>query len=78
MMGCVGPKSAIEVRDGMTFLDLTVRQMEWLNQERKVKVPLVLMNSFNTDLETRKIIQKYANHKLDILTFNQSRYPFLH
>ena len=27
-MGCVGPKSVIEVRDGMTFLDLTVRQIE--------------------------------------------------
>jgi UDP-N-acetylglucosamine pyrophosphorylase len=27
-MGCVGPKSAIEVRDGMTFLDLSVRQIE--------------------------------------------------
>ena len=27
-MGCVGPKSAIEVRDSMTFLDLTVRQIE--------------------------------------------------
>ncbi|KNE60063.1 hypothetical protein AMAG_05495 [Allomyces macrogynus ATCC 38327] len=28
-MGCVGPKSAIEVRDGLTFLDLTVRQIEF-------------------------------------------------
>lgn len=27
-MGCVGPKSVIEVRDGMTFLDLSVRQIE--------------------------------------------------
>jgi UTP--glucose-1-phosphate uridylyltransferase len=27
-MGCVGPKSAIEVRDGLTFLDLTVRQIQ--------------------------------------------------
>ncbi len=27
-MGCVGPKSAIEVRDGLTFLDLTVKQIE--------------------------------------------------
>lgn len=27
-MGCVGPKSAIEVRDNMTFLDLSVRQIE--------------------------------------------------
>lgn len=27
-MGCVGPKSIIEVRDGMNFLDLSVRQIE--------------------------------------------------
>ena len=27
-MGCVGPKSIIEVRDSMTFLDLSVRQIE--------------------------------------------------
>jgi len=27
-MGCVGPKSAIEVRGDDTFLDLTVRQIE--------------------------------------------------
>ena len=27
-MGCVGPKSIIEVRDNMTFLDLAVRQIE--------------------------------------------------
>jgi len=33
------------------------------------------MNSFNTDDETKRIIQKYSGHKIDILTFNQSRYP---
>lgn len=33
------------------------------------------MNSFNTDEDTARIIQKYGNHNLDILTFNQSRYP---
>ena len=74
-MGCVGPKSAIEVRDGMNFLDLTVRQLEWLNKERSVNVPLLLMNSFNTDVETRKIIQKYGRNRINIVTFNQSRYP---
>lgn len=74
-MGCVGPKSAIEVRDGMNFLDLTVRQIEWLNKERNVNVPLLLMNSFNTDAETRKIIQKYGRNRINIITFNQSRYP---
>lgn len=74
-MGCVGPKSAIEVRDGMTFLDLTVRQIEHLNSAYGVSVPLILMNSFNTDSETNRIIQKYSGQQLNILTFNQSRFP---
>ncbi|KAJ1981615.1 UTP-glucose-1-phosphate uridylyltransferase [Dimargaris verticillata] len=74
-MGCVGPKSVIEVRDGMTFLDLTVQQIEHLNEASGAKVPLILMNSFNTDDDTRKIVQKYNSHNLQITTFNQSRYP---
>ncbi|KAJ3101870.1 UTP-glucose-1-phosphate uridylyltransferase [Phlyctochytrium planicorne] len=90
-MGCVGPKrfdltpatcvnhaftdSVIEVRDGMTFLDLTVRQIEYLNKEHGVNVPLILMNSFNTDHDTSRTIHKYASHGLTIETFNQSRHP---
>ncbi len=27
-MGCQGPKSSITVRDELTFLDLTIRQLE--------------------------------------------------
>ncbi|PQE19901.1 UTP-glucose-1-phosphate uridylyltransferase protein [Rutstroemia sp. NJR-2017a BVV2] len=74
-MGCVGPKSVIEVRDGMSFLDLSVRQIEYLNRTYSVNVPFVLMNSFNTDDDTQNIIKKYEGHNIDILTFNQSRYP---
>ncbi|KAG8726536.1 UTP-glucose-1-phosphate uridylyltransferase, partial [Ceratobasidium sp. 428] len=75
-MGMSGaPKSAIEVREGMTFLDLCVRQIEHLGQSHGMTVPFILMNSFNTDDDTQRIIQKYANHNVNILTFNQSRYP---
>jgi len=74
-MGCVGPKSVIEVRDGMSFLDLSVRQIEYLNRTYQVNVPFVLMNSFNTDEDTANIIKKYEGHNIDILTFNQSKYP---
>ncbi|KAM0720137.1 hypothetical protein Q7P37_004273 [Cladosporium fusiforme] len=74
-MGCVGPKSVIEVRDGMSFLDLSVRQIEFLNRTYDVNVPFVLMNSFNTDKDTANIIKKYEGHNIDILTFNQSKYP---
>ena len=74
-MGCTGPKSAIEVRDGSTFLDLTVRQIEYLNDQYESNVSLILMNSFNTDDETKKVIRRYGDKNVNITTFNQSRYP---
>merc|ERR1711953_951706 len=74
-MGCKGPKSVIPVRSDLTFLDLTVQQIEHLNKKYDTDVPLVLMNSFNTDEDTHKIIRKYNNFRVRILTFNQSRYP---
>ncbi|CAF89825.1 unnamed protein product [Tetraodon nigroviridis] len=74
-MGCKGPKSLISVRNENTFLDLTVQQIEHLNKRFNTDVPLVLMNSFNTDHDTKKILQKYKHHRVNIHTFNQSRYP---
>ncbi|KAK3092514.1 hypothetical protein FSP39_003841 [Pinctada imbricata] len=74
-MGCTGPKSAISVRNDLTFLDLTVQQIEHLNKTYGTDVPLVLMNSFNTDEDTQKILKKYGSVKISLFTFNQSRYP---
>ncbi|XP_024977780.1 UTP--glucose-1-phosphate uridylyltransferase-like isoform X1 [Cynara cardunculus var. scolymus] len=76
-MGCTGPKSVIEVRNGLTFLDLIVIQIESLNKKYGCNVPLLLMNSFNTHDDTQKIVEKYAKSKIEILTFNQSQYPRL-
>jgi len=74
-MGCQGPKSVIAVRSELTFLDLTVQQIEHLNSTHNSSVPLVLMNSFNTDEDTQKIVRKYQGLNVKIYTFNQSRYP---
>lgn len=74
-MGCVGPKSVISVRSDLTFLDLTIQQIEDLNRTYDVDVPLVLMNSFNTDDDTRKVLRKYEHVGVRLMTFNQSRYP---
>ena len=74
-MGCKGPKSIIQVRSDQSFLDLTVQQIEHLNKQYDADVPLILMNSFNTDEDTQKIIKKYAGFRVRIITFNQSRYP---
>lgn len=74
-MGCHGPKSVIPVRSDLTFLDLTVQQIEHLNKKYDANVPLVLMNSFNTDNDTEKIVRKYQGFRVQIYTFNQSCFP---
>lgn len=42
-MGCQGPKSVIEVRDGLTFLDLCVRQIEVSRVRREGEVYVRLL-----------------------------------
>jgi UTP--glucose-1-phosphate uridylyltransferase len=73
-MGYKGPRGLIGVRSENTVLDLTVQQNEHLNKTYNTDVPLVLMNSFNTDEDTKKILQKYNHCRVKIYTFNQSRY----
>ena len=75
-MGCnTIPKSAIEVRDGLSFLDLGVRQIEYLNSLHGMDIPLILMNSFKTHQVTTKCIRKYRNHNLTIHTILQNCFP---
>jgi len=45
-----------------------------LNKTYKSDVPLVLMNSFNTDEDTEKILSRYNKVQVSIHTFTQSRY----
>src|SRR3954465_10102416 len=47
-MGMTGPKSLVEVKDGLSFLDLIVRQVLGLRERTGARLPLVLMNSFST------------------------------
>ena len=47
-MGMTGPKSLLEVKDGLTFLDITVQQIRDLRERTGAALPLVLMNSFAT------------------------------
>ncbi|XP_064623391.1 UTP--glucose-1-phosphate uridylyltransferase-like isoform X2 [Lineus longissimus] len=74
-MGCDGPKSLISVRNELTFLDLNVQQIENLNKLHGCSIPLVLMDSFNTEEDTEKVLRKYRQFKVPIHTFNQSMFP---
>ncbi|HEX5790760.1 MAG TPA: UTP--glucose-1-phosphate uridylyltransferase, partial [Luteolibacter sp.] len=59
-MGLQGPKSLLPVRDGVTFLDLMVRQTLSLRQRAAAPVRLLLMNSFSTSRQTLDHLRRHA------------------
>ena len=78
-MGISGPKSALPVRDGLTFLDIIARQVLAIREEYDVEVPLVFMDSFRTRDETLEILAAYETLELEglPLSFTQSAEPKL-
>ncbi len=58
-MGLQGPKSLLDVRDSVNFLDLMVRQILDLRRSSGARVRMLLMNSFSTSAETLKHLEKY-------------------
>jgi UTP--glucose-1-phosphate uridylyltransferase len=77
-MGMTGPKSLLEVKDGLTFLDLTVRQVLELRGRSDARLPLVLMHSFATREESLAALERYAELEVDVpLDFVQGKVPKL-
>jgi len=58
-MGLQGPKSLLPVREGVTFLDLMVRQVTSLRRQTGAPVRLLLMNSFSTSAQTLRHLERY-------------------
>jgi UTP--glucose-1-phosphate uridylyltransferase len=58
-MGMTAPKSLLEVKDGLTFLDITVRQILDLRASTGAQLPLVLMNSFATRDASLEALEPY-------------------
>jgi len=67
-MGLMGAKSLIEIKDGMSFLDIIIRQAE--NSE----VTLAFMNSFNTQEDTLAALSDLKPSKFPI-NFLQHKFP---
>ena len=78
-MGLSGPKSVLEVRDGLTFLDVVARQVLALRERHGVRVPLVLMNSFRTREQSLAVLEAYDDLRVDglPLDFLQNAEPKL-
>ncbi len=58
-MGMSGPKSLVPVRDGLSFLDIVIGQVEALRGRYDVDLPLLLMNSFSTREATMAALAAY-------------------
>jgi UTP--glucose-1-phosphate uridylyltransferase len=77
-MGMSGPKSLVEVKDGLTFLDIIVRQVLEVRERTGARLPLVLMNSFSTRDASLEALERYADIEADVpLDFLQNKVPKL-
>jgi UTP--glucose-1-phosphate uridylyltransferase len=75
-MGLSKAKSLIEVKNGLTFLDIIAQQVLSAREKYGANIPLVLMNSFKTDEDSKKFLSKYPNLASDIpLSFLQHKFP---
>jgi UTP--glucose-1-phosphate uridylyltransferase len=77
-MGMSRAKSLIEAREGLSFLDLTARQVLELRRRHDARLPLVLMNSFYTREDSLAALAAYPELPVDVpLDFVQNREPKL-
>lgn len=59
-MGLQKAKSLLEIKPGVTFLDVIVRQVRHLRERAGYPVSLLLMNSFSTGADTMAHLAQYA------------------
>jgi UTP--glucose-1-phosphate uridylyltransferase len=77
-MGMTRAKSLLEVKDGLTFLDVIARQVLGLRRRSGARLPLVLMNSFYTREDTLAALGRYPDLATDVPPdFVQGKVPKL-
>src|SRR5688572_8517350 len=77
-MGMTKAKSLLEVRDGMTFLDVIVKQVLRQRATTGARLPLVLMNSFATRDDSLELLSRYDELAVDVpADFVQNKVPKL-
>jgi UTP--glucose-1-phosphate uridylyltransferase len=60
-MGLSGPKSLLEVKPGVSFLDVLARQVLALRERHNARLPLVLMNSAVTRDPSLQVLRRYKD-----------------
>lgn len=65
-MGMTRAKSLLPVKEGLTFLDIIVRQILALRRASGARLPLVLMNSFYTRDESLAALERHPEIAADV------------
>jgi UTP--glucose-1-phosphate uridylyltransferase len=65
-MGMTRAKSLLEVKDGLTFLDVIARQVLEVRRRSGARLPLVMMNSFYTRDDTLRALERYPELATDV------------
>ena len=78
-MGMTRAKSLLEVKRGLSFLDVIARQVMHLRERHDARVPLLLMNSFATRDDSLAALERYPELAVDDLPldFMQGKVPKL-
>lgn len=77
-MGLRRAKSLLPVRHGVSFLDLMARQVMHLRATHRIRLPLILMNSFRTHDDSLAALARHDGIESDVpLDFVQGRVPRL-
>jgi UTP--glucose-1-phosphate uridylyltransferase len=77
-MGMTRAKSLLEVKEGLSFLDIIVRQVLDLRERSGESIPLLLMHSFATREDSLAALARYPELELDLpLDFVQGKVPKL-
>lgn len=78
-MGLDKAKNLLEVRDGLNFLDIIVRQVRAAREQYGARLPLIFMNSFRTEDDTLAYLAQYPDLEVDglPLSFVQNQEPKL-
>lgn len=75
-MGLSAAKSLLTVKDGLSFLDLIVRQVLHLRRTSGTRLPLVLMNSYRTREDSAAVLGRYPDLDVGLpLDFLQHKVP---
>ena len=75
-MGLARAKALLEVKDGLTFLDVIAQQTLDLRRRAGARLPLVMMHSFHTREDSLAALERYDDLPADVpLDFLQNRVP---